>query len=121
MMRFFDFVFRWVFVLTMLFFLVVVLPWKVNSQTQAELADANAVIKQLEYRLEKTGTSDYTLELTNEVCILGVWTLRTDTFTIHTDRTTFESCCIGDNYPCRSSLDSFLLTTRLVITGMEEY
>lgn len=118
MKRFFGWVIKWIVVLVAVFYIGVILPWTICSQTRAELDEAYTTIDRLQAQIHQISTSDYILELTNELCIIGIWTVDLDSFTIHTDRATFEECRIGDEYPCERGVSNFLLTTRVVITGM---
>ena len=113
-------VFRWFFVLVLLFYVGLILPWNICSRIRAELDQAYATIEQQQIQIDQLATADYRLELTHQVCIVGVFTVELNSMEIHTDWTTYENCRIGEEYPSQKGLDSFLLTTRVVVTGMED-
>lgn len=113
-------VFRWFIVVLLLFYVGVILPWNICSQIRAELDQANATIEQLQVQVEQLATSDYRLELTQQVCIVGVFTVELNSVEICTDWTTYQNCHIGEEYPSQKGLDNFLLTTSVVVTGMED-
>lgn len=118
MRKMIGWVFRWFLVL--LFCAGVILHWNICAQVRAELDQANATIGQLQAQIDQLSTADYRLELSQQVCIAGIFTLELDSVEIRTDRTTYESCRIGGEYPSRKGLDNFLLTSRVVVTGMED-